>query len=435
MEVFLQNLMKEQQEKMEEMFKRQRDENKKEKDEMVKEIRIGIKEEIQAEMKPLEERTSKIEDAAEKMGDKVDMLVKKVTSLEGQLTVLKEKPQEASYSEVTRMRQPPLLPGREQEKYEARQAPRGPHEEKVEEKKELFRKAATVVGLKPIDKLHVQHIMRRQKEDMKNETEDVQWKAAMKTAVKMYLNSEMRIKGEDYDKLNIVDIFPPTKEDWNVLYVKLESQEQAQFLYTFTQYMRKNFKDDGKPEVQLYVPKQLYSRFMAINHMAFKIREESNKMIRTRVTLGKDDFVLQQRHKNDTGRGWGEPIPLPEDIPGMEFSVQRGHLSPGEAPGRTPLTPEHEDNRKRKKRSYGSPSTPENPPTKRHDMNLQEEIAAADLVSENTTVGTPPLGLGLLRRPEVGSVTSVQGQSTPKTRQVHPFFESSKQEANRSAQI
>ena len=180
-----------------------------------------------------------------------------------------------------------------------------PQEEKVEEKKELFRKAATVVGLKPIDKLHVQHIMRRQKEDMKNETEDVQWKAAMKTAVKMYLNSEMRIKGEDYDKLNIVDIFPPTKEDWKVLYVKLESQEQAQSLYTFTQYMRKNVKDDGKPEVQLYVPKQLYSRFMAINHMAFKIREESNKMIRTRVTLGKDDFVLQQRHKNDASRGWG----------------------------------------------------------------------------------------------------------------------------------
>ena len=231
------------------------------------------------------------------------------------------------------------------------------------------------MGLKPIDKLHVQHIMRRQKDEMKDETEDVQWHAAMKTAVKIYLNSEMRIQGEDYEKLNIVKIFPPAKEDWNVLYVELESKEQANLIYTFTQYMRKNVKDDRKPEVQLYVPKQLYSRFRAINHMAFKIRETSSKTVSTRVTLGKEDFILQKRYKNNSDKSWGEPVPLSGDLPGLEFSLQGGPLSPGEAPGRAVLTPEQEERRKRKTRSSsGSPSTPHHPPTKRIDVTLQEKI-------------------------------------------------------------
>lgn len=291
--------------------------------------------------------------------------MKKVTRLEGELSVLKDKPQEASYSEVM---QRPSLPERQEEEYRARKEPMMPKEDDRELMKELRWKAAKIVGLKPIDKLHVQHIMRRQKDENKEEIEDVRWKGAMETAVKMFLNNEMRIKGEDYEKLNNVRIFPPAKEDWNVLYVELENQEQAQYLYTFTQNMRKNVKDDGKPEVQFYVPKQLYSRFRAINHMAFKIREASSMTISTRVTLGKEDFILQKRYKNDSAKSWGEPIPLPEDIPDIEISLKRGPLSPGEAPGRTPFTPEQEESRKRKARSSsGSPSTPQNPPTKRPD--------------------------------------------------------------------
>ena len=45
-------------------------------------------------------------------------------------------------------------------------------------------------------------------------------------------------------------------------------------------------------------------------------------------------------------------------------------------------------------------------------MTLQEELAAADLVGDSS-VKTPPIGQGLLAAPEVGCVTSVQGQSTP----------------------
>ena len=149
--------------------------------------------------------------------------------------------------------------------------------------------------------------MRRQKEEMTTESEEEQWQEAMHTAAKMFLEKEMRIGREEFNSLEIVKIFPPAKDDWNVLYVEFKTRKQASLVYTYTQYMRRNVQGEGKPEVQLYVPKELYSRFRALNLAAFKIRESSMKTISTRVTLGESDFILQQRNKTDKSKGWGEP--------------------------------------------------------------------------------------------------------------------------------
>ena len=397
---------------LEEMFEKQRVEERKEreqeKESLVRDIRAGIKDEIKTEMKPLEEKTAKIEAATASMGDKFEELANKVNVLEEKLAELKENHTVNTYSDVVRNQ----TQSQNQEGQSKSRSPTKFREKQSEDKdkvKDLFRSAGKVIGLKPIDKIHVEHIKRRQSESMKDKSEDEQWEAAMKSAVEMFLDKEMRIRGEDYKSLNIVKIFPPAKENWNVLYVELETQTQADFVYTFTQYMRKNVKGDGKPEVQVYVPKQLYNRFRAINHMAYKIREASGRMQGTRVTLGKEDFILQQRCKTDRGKGWGDPLALPEDLPEFELSLQRGPLSPGEAPGRAPLTPQHEEGRKRKGRSSsGSTGISQSPPTKRKEISLQEEITAADLVS-SCTVKSPPAGLGLLQPPEVGFVTNIQG--------------------------
>ena len=42
---------------------------------------------------------------------------------------------------------------------------------------------------------------------------------AMLMEVKSYLKCEMKIKPWQIERLNIVRIFPPAKEEWNVLYV------------------------------------------------------------------------------------------------------------------------------------------------------------------------------------------------------------------------
>ena len=338
---------------LEAMFIRQRNEEKhereKEKEELVRSIRNGIKEEVKAEMKPLEERTKKIETATVNIAEQVKDLMVKVNNLEEELVEKQkkadEKVEKARYSDVTRNK------GEERPRIKATENEREGDRDDV---KVIICKAAKIIGLKPIDKLHVEHIKRRLSYTMKDKNEDELWKAALENAVEMFLDKEMRIRGDDLAKINVVKIFPPARDEWNVLYVELDSKREVDFLYTFTQYMRRDVKGDGKPEVQLYVPKQMYKRFMAINLLALRMREDSGRKVGTRVTLGKDDFILQRRSKEDRKKGWGDAVPLPDDLPEIELSLRRGPLSPGEAPGRSPLTPEREDGRRDDWRREGS---------------------------------------------------------------------------------
>ena len=140
---------------LEAMFARQRDEEKKnrenEKAELVKDIRKGIKEEIRSEMKPLEERTTKIETATENMLDKVNKLMKKVNTLEKQIAEEREREQHykknKSYSEAIRDRV------KERPSSEASKVYKKDKEDDTESVKMIFKKAAKVIGLKPIDML------------------------------------------------------------------------------------------------------------------------------------------------------------------------------------------------------------------------------------------------------------------------------------------
>ena len=69
------------------------------------------------------------------------------------------------------------------------------------------------------------------------------------------------------------------------------------------------------------------------------------------VTLGKEFFRLQLRSKVD--RKAGGTLSLSLSIY-LSLSLRRGALSPGEAPGRSPLTPEREDSGGEDRRREGS---------------------------------------------------------------------------------
>ena len=162
-----------------------------------------------------------MEKVTETMGKQVKELYTKVINLKQQLVQVKENPQvkphEKTYSEVMKQNH---LPKSQQELADGQDINREQND-KQEQVKKLFKNAANVVGLKPIDKVHVEHIKRRLTETMKDKSEDERWKAALESAVEMFLDKEMRIRGEDMTKLKIIEIFTPAREDWNVLYVEL----------------------------------------------------------------------------------------------------------------------------------------------------------------------------------------------------------------------
>ena len=129
--------------------------------------------------------------------------------------------------------------------------------------KQIIREAKKVVGMKPIDKAHIQHTMRRNRETDDDMDEDERWEKALDETVKAFLKYEMKMKSEDLEQLQIVNIFPPAKEEWNTVYVEFESIEMVNFLMSFTQYMRRDTKED-RPSIEKYIPKELFARYSAV---------------------------------------------------------------------------------------------------------------------------------------------------------------------------
>ena len=82
---------------------------------------------------------------------------------------------------------------------------------------------------------------------------------AMLMEIKSYLRCEMKVKPSDINNLDIVKIFPPAKDNWNVLYVEFGSEYQVDRLMAHT---REIVKQDHR--VVRWFPKQMYERYGAV---------------------------------------------------------------------------------------------------------------------------------------------------------------------------
>ena len=322
---------------MEERRQQEREEDKRERKAVADEIKEGVKKEMQESMKPWQERTIRVEESTAEMREEVKRLAIELREIKEQVvTGLKKQ----SYASAA---------GRNGASCSS---PTGANtvlisntvstKEDLEEKARiasLLSSGSKVIGLKPIDKRHVEHVKRRL-EDIVDETEVQRDERAKKGAVNLFLKHEMRMKDEDIEELDIVKIFSPAKDEWNTLYVELATWEMAKFLTSFTTYMRRNTAGEDRVEVIKYIPRDLFTRYKAVNAFGNKLRLESNNTMSFRVNFGREDFVLQQK-----------PLSLPANLPPFEHHLPRSARSPGEALGRPALTPE-----KARKRDRQTPS-------------------------------------------------------------------------------
>ena len=197
------NMLKE----MEERRQREREEDKKERKVVPDDIKDGVKKEMQEIMKPWQGRTVRVEESTAKMGEEVKRLSEEMRELREQLITRNQ-----SYASVTGGggTSSGALTG-------TKTVPISNNTNTVEDTEEkericsLLSSARRVVGLKPIDKKHVEHVKRRL-EEVEGETEVEKEERAKKGAVMMFLKHEMCMKKEDIEKLGIVKIFAPARD-------------------------------------------------------------------------------------------------------------------------------------------------------------------------------------------------------------------------------
>ena len=277
------NMLKE----MEERKLKEREEDKKERKAVADEIKEGVKKEMQEVMKPWQERTVRVEESTAEMGEEVKRLAAEMRELKEQLT----RKNDHSYASVA---------GSGVKIYPKENSLQEGEEEK-ERIRLMFMNGKKIIGLKPIDKAHVEHVKRRQAEEMEGKEENVKEEKAKEEAVKLFLKYDMKMKDEDIAELDMVKIFHPAKDDWNVLYVELGSSEQAQFAYSFTKHMKSGITGESRTEVIKYIPRDLFSRFKAVTALGHKARLESKNTINFCVSFGIEDFILQHKPKGSRG--------------------------------------------------------------------------------------------------------------------------------------
>ena len=111
---------------------------------------------------------------------------------------------------------------------------------------------------------------------------------AMLMEIKSYLKSEMKVPPSEIEKLDIIRIFPPARDDWNVLYVEFGSDHEVDNIFSYTRRIVNN-----ENKLTHWIPKQMYARFRAVEGLAYSIRQEEK--LKTRVKIGIKDFLLSTR--------------------------------------------------------------------------------------------------------------------------------------------
>ena len=388
-----------------------REDDRKVLNELGDKIGRSIKAELKEMMKPWEERTEKVEETVAKVQDEVGKLalemkeLKEMKKKEMEEKELKEnemkekemrdeelKAKEKKQNEmkerelnelketVTKLKEGPGMSyarvaargiGKVSEKETRREITHEASEEQ-HKVKTIFANARRVVGLRPITKEDVKECRDAMDETGENEgkSEERKENDARVEATEQFLKKEMKMTNEDIATMGVERIFAPNKDNWDTLYLRLDSDADVSFLMSFKQYMRKGVEGAEKAEVINYIPKELFTRYKAITKIGNEARHKSGKTVNFRVTLGDEDFRLQYKARGS--KYWDTPVHLPEDLPGIEHQLPRGNRSPGEAPGRRPLKPELERTSKRP----ASGSTGLTPPTKKN--------AESDLVGEAT---------------------------------------------------
>ena len=339
-------------------------------DEIAGSVKAGIKKEIKEAVEPLKERQDKADKETKAANERIDRIAEELKDMKSEIARKNEKDTwAAKVAESGGAGERRLPEGWRAKSHTPGHPDSSRMDDKDEKVKKIFREAKKIVGMKPINKVHVLHTMRRNEEVNKDLDKEEQWQKAMDDTVKSFLKYEMKMKEEDIEELKIVKIFPPAKPEWNTLYVEFESREMVNFLMSFTQYMRRDMKEN-RPSIEKYIPRELFNRYSAIEKEAYEIRKQSNFKSATNVSFGDTDFILKTRSKDiqpgGTRTPWHqlEPMILPKHLPEFELRLEstapRTPRSPDLAPGRPPLTPEQGCKRKER----GTPSSPASPELK-----------------------------------------------------------------------
>ena len=288
-------------------------------------IKDGVKNEVQAALKPMEDRLSEQEKVTGDMGAQIGELLGEIEALKFKVKAAQEFPPLPKTSGLAG-----TAAGNRKADEDCTTLGKGvgglrraaeAHSDSDDRILEICSRARRIIGLTPIEPRMLE--IQRESYGARDINE------AMLMEIRSYLKCEMKVKPSDIEKIDIVRIFPPAKEDWDTLYVEFGSEFEVDKLFRYTRVINK-----ADHRLVRWIPKELYERFRALDSFAYKLRVDmrsQGEKLKTRIKVGRDDLELSLKYPNSIWKS----EPLPGGLPDVDLEVGgRSTLTSSPPPGR-----------------------------------------------------------------------------------------------------
>ena len=253
-------------------------------------LKNAVKIEVMAALEPLEERMNRQEEASEEITRQFSSIMKEVERLKvtasnfpaltGPSSTVSERIVSRGYSRMERT----MYCDNDMKA-------------NMEGIRDMCAAARKVVGFSPIEP----KMLKIQMEGFG--AKDLQ--EAMLMEIKLYLKCEMEMPPSEIEKLEIIRIFPPARDDWKVLYVEFGSDHDVNNIFSYT---RRIVNMENK--ITHWIPRQMYGRYRAVESLAYTIRQDEK--LKTRVKIGRDDFLLSREPSSSVWHYRKLPNTLPQ---------------------------------------------------------------------------------------------------------------------------
>ena len=385
--------------------------------EMAKAVKEGIKEEFKVVMKPWEEKTTAVEKKTQALAEDVSTLTKELAGLKQQLAKCN------TWAEVAggeggarpkggdRVGSGATLTGANTVTLGRRTEQKTVNIEQAKQEN-IIDRARRTLGFGPIKPEDVA----RQYKECSLFGKAVNATEAKEMAVKELMLLDMKISKEEQSEMEIARVFSPQRENAQMLYCEFKMISSVYKVFQHSRHMRRG------TNISPYIPKEHYNRYRVLEEICYGWRKDEGA--RTRVKMGKKGLEVW---KKQSGEDVYTQVPndslgkLPEvAMIRREDRQEDRSLTISPPTGRPGYTPPpgrgQQGKRDRSKSSTKSPDS-RSPPNKKTDEgdgrekkdDSKDESKEQGLDKDSTI---SPITKGLLKRPDLGKVVSIQA-STP----------------------
>lgn len=163
--------------------------------------------------------------------------------------------------------------------------------------RKAMEKAGRTLSFFPISNREVEKIEREMEDSRVQGAETNFYTTALRCALGEYLTAEMKLTTEEWDNLDLVEVFTPKGAVYNTVYAEFKTRREADMIKSNCVYLR----EGENLRVGRHIPWQARDRHACLETRAKALREEG---FRTRIEQRDLDYVLLVRERSNPGAQW-----------------------------------------------------------------------------------------------------------------------------------